>query len=161
MAWLSCFLTFRGRLGRGPFLRLLFVAAAAGGAILAAIALIGFALSVAFASRQVLTGPCLVLGAACLAALAWCSLALAARRLRDIGLDPWRVLPAWFVFTQVDALVLSRWLRGGDPSFTAQTPFGAGVGTALLVLLILWPGRSAIARAAISPRTARSGSRPA
>jgi uncharacterized membrane protein YhaH (DUF805 family) len=133
---------FRGRLSRRAYLGWSLVAIALTTALAVALLMLGAILAVLHVDPK--AGP-RVLGIAMavvttLVAL-WTSLALAARRIRDIGQNPLAILGLYVGIVLLDGQILTRLteVRFFWP-FDAQTPVGALAGIALLLVLLLWPG---------------------
>jgi uncharacterized membrane protein YhaH (DUF805 family) len=72
----------------------------------------------------------------------WSSLAICAKRIRDMGLSPLVVLGVLIVFDIVDALVLTRYTsaRFFWP-FAQYTMVGGIVNVAALAAMLFWPGQ--------------------
>jgi uncharacterized membrane protein YhaH (DUF805 family) len=71
----------------------------------------------------------------------WASLALQARRIRDIGLEPLYVMPAMFMFTLVDFAVAVSAPGLAIPG-QHQTFVGVTVSGLMGLALLFWPGKS-------------------
>src|SRR5262245_32982319 len=70
----------------------------------------------------------------------WVSVALMAKRLRDMGFSPWIWIVGVFLVIVVDQFLLTHFLRARFiPPFQDQTPFGGFVLTVFTILLLLWP----------------------
>jgi uncharacterized membrane protein YhaH (DUF805 family) len=92
----------------------------------------------------------------------WCGLALAAKRIRDIGLSPLIVMTSLFLFDIVDVLMLTRLIHARFFwPLDQYTIIGGAVNLAYLGALLLWPSQDADASPAEpSARTAPSAPRP-
>lgn len=72
----------------------------------------------------------------------WSGLALQAKRIRDIGLDPVIVIPASLFFNICDAMVVQAAPQFAVIHGSHQTLLGAGFGLAFGLCLLFWPGKS-------------------
>lgn len=68
----------------------------------------------------------------------WFSLALQAKRIRDIGWKPLFVIPAWIGLNVVDVIVASFTSSSAGDHHNA-TAFGALVNLAMVGVLLFWP----------------------
>jgi uncharacterized membrane protein YhaH (DUF805 family) len=131
--------SFRGRLARLSFLgwTAALLAASVVGTLVAIALGIGvlYALHAAGAPVRGLGGPLgLFSGLVLLLLVTWSQFALAARRVRDMGLSPVLVLP----LLTTPTFVLKVFVQGGVPDTLANV-----VGAAAFLWLLLWPGRAA------------------
>lgn len=129
--------SFRGEIGRVRYL--------AGFSLLLVMTIVVMvAATLLGAAAAPLRSPLLTTGlAVVLAALAyWSTMALAARRLRDIGLNPWLVLGGLFLLG-----VAERFLPFGLPDLAwlepMATPVSGLIGSLVLAGMLLWPGKDA------------------
>jgi uncharacterized membrane protein YhaH (DUF805 family) len=85
----------------------------------------------------------LILSAVVFVIAMWSSLAISAKRVRDLGLSPLVVIGVLIVFDIVDALVLTRYTSARFFWPLAQyTMVGGMVNTAAYAAMLLWPGKS-------------------
>ena len=141
-------LSFRGRLARWPFFlsSLALVAAC----FVPVFLVLGALTPIREGSKSalvILIGMCVVFAAG----MAWISLAIQARRLRDIGLNPLYVMPAWFLLRALDPVfaTLVPKLAFGD-RHQSHTMVGALIDVGLLLALLFWPSADADAPSATS-----------
>jgi uncharacterized membrane protein YhaH (DUF805 family) len=131
--------SFRGRIGRLRYFL----------SVLALIAVVGIPLALLIVmigphpGAGALGGLILVLLLALLAlpVLVWSSLALQAKRFRDIGWDPVFVLPGLFLFALADALVALAAPALAIGPHQHETWVGAAVSLGSGCALLFWPGR--------------------
>ena len=83
----------------------------------------------------------------------WSSLALAARRLRDMGAEPVHILPLFVALWVVNAVLVEPLSRLRPDTFGLLETSWAALHAAAAIPLLLWPGRS-------SPRTIPAGYEP-
>lgn len=129
--------SFRGEIGRVRYL--------AGFSLLVVMTvLVTVAVTLVGVAAPSLRSPLLSTGlAVVLAVLAyWSVTALAARRLRDIGLNPWLVLGGLTLLSLAE-----RFLPFGLPGMAwlepTASPVSGLIGALVLAAMLLWPGRSA------------------
>jgi uncharacterized membrane protein YhaH (DUF805 family) len=91
----------------------------------------------------------------------WCGLALAAKRIRDIGWSPLIVMASLFLFDIVDVLMLTRLIHARFFwPLDQYTIIGGAVNLVYLGTLLLWPSQDADASPAEpAARTAPSAPR--
>ncbi|HLY79901.1 MAG TPA: DUF805 domain-containing protein [Caulobacteraceae bacterium] len=82
----------------------------------------------------------LTIGVALLAL--WSSLALASRRLRDMGLEPAHILPLFVALWVVNTVLLEPLSRLRPDSFGVLETSWAALQAAAMLPLLFWPGRS-------------------
>lgn len=74
--------------------------------------------------------------------IVWSSFALAAKRLRDIGLEPILTLPALIAFSLFDGIVLTQFLQPSSIiPLERNTLIGVVVNAAFVLILLMWPSR--------------------
>jgi uncharacterized membrane protein YhaH (DUF805 family) len=156
MGFLSEFFGFDGRIDRLGYLwRSLVAGASIGGAGAAAFLGLLFV-----AQPQGLTGvdvwsERLLTGFALLAL--WAGLALASRRLRDMGLEPVYVVPLFVALWVVDQALIAPLSRIQPESFGVLEDGWEALRWFVAVPLLFWPGRAAAA----SPPAAKASFEPA
>jgi uncharacterized membrane protein YhaH (DUF805 family) len=104
----------------------------------------------------------LIMGLAMAIAYIWCGLALAAKRIRDIGWSPLIVITSLILFEIIDMVILTRLIpvRYLWP-LDQHTIVGGVVNLAYLGALLFWPSQDTDASPAEpSARTAPSAPRP-
>lgn len=70
----------------------------------------------------------------------WMSLALTAKRFRDMGFTPWIWIVGISAVLIVDQFLLTHYIKARlFPPFQHQTPIGVFVATASFIMLLLWP----------------------
>ena len=72
----------------------------------------------------------------------WTSLALASRRLRDMGLEPAHILPLFVALWVVNTVLLEPLSRLRPDNFGLLEPSWAALQAAAALPLLFWPGRS-------------------
>jgi uncharacterized membrane protein YhaH (DUF805 family) len=83
----------------------------------------------------------------------WSSLALAGRRLRDMGVEPVHILPLFVALWVVNTALVEPLSRLRPDSFGVLETSWAALQAAAAIPLLLWPGRS-------TPRVAPAGYEP-
>jgi uncharacterized membrane protein YhaH (DUF805 family) len=84
----------------------------------------------------------------------WSNLALASRRLRDMGLEPVHILPLFVALWVVNTVLLEPISRLHPGSYGMLETSWAALQAAAALPLLFWPGRA-------SPRTIPAGYEPA
>jgi uncharacterized membrane protein YhaH (DUF805 family) len=105
------------------------------------------------ASREAMVRPVLIAVVVIAPIIIWFSLALQAKRLRDMGWNPAIVIPAWFAIMLFDKLVANA-----VPSLAighgtgSSTLFGGLFNLAICLCLLFWPSAPGGAGATFDPR---------
>lgn len=134
--------SFRGRLRRLQFVGWWLATIVLGIVAILALIILGVA-SVKTMSWGLGAGLAAVLAILGIAVLyIWIGLALAAKRIRDIGWSPLLVIGGLILFTIVDMLVLTRLLGVFPNKYGNQTAIGFLVNLAYMGVLLFWPSAS-------------------
>jgi uncharacterized membrane protein YhaH (DUF805 family) len=152
MGAISELFSFEGRIGRLGYLCRFIVALA----LVLALALEGSAALMRLVrplglSEFELAGRALTIVVALLAL--WSSLALAGRRLRDMGAEPAYILPMFVTLWVANTVLVEPLSRLRPDSFGVLETSWAALQAAAAIPLLFWPGRS-------TPRTAPAGYEP-
>jgi uncharacterized membrane protein YhaH (DUF805 family) len=78
----------------------------------------------------------------------WSTVALASRRLRDIGVEPAHVVPLYAALWVVNSVLLQPLSLQDPTSFGAMEIGWAGLQCFAIVPLLFWPGRDVVRRVA-------------
>jgi uncharacterized membrane protein YhaH (DUF805 family) len=141
---------FSGRVGRLEYF-LLSCALAVFAVLLVVVIMTGLAPHGAAASSRAMAWPAIVAVLAVAPIFVWFSLALQAKRFRDMGWNPVVAIPGWF-----GLLVVDKTIGTVFPSLTVgeshSTLFGIFLNLGLTLCLLLWPSAPGGAGAVFDPR---------
>lgn len=106
------------------------------------------------------TGPYILVMVMCGAAIIigiWITLALQAKRIRDMGFNPWPWVIGVTAVMIADQFIFTHYTQlRFFPPLAEYTPFGGFLTAAYTIVLLLWPGADESQDISVAPRVERT-----